>query len=135
MSIKGYYYLHQGQSYLVSDEDFKQISSQVMRGDNVDTHGRTLYPILEDPTPKEIAKGVKKVAATMIRDGNTPTVRWYWAIHEHDGDHFNCVPVGGGLCAYKMVRFFEWNDSVKKWELLPMINQADADQIKVLNSK
>ena len=134
MAVKGYYYKDKDQAFLVSDEDFKEIQKAVMHGCPVDTHGRVLYPIFEEPTPVEKNKNRTRQPAWLIRDGRPPALRWYWQIREHKKAHTGCKPIGDGLCGFKMVRFAEWDETSKKWELMPMINHASSEQEKVLDA-
>jgi len=134
MNAKGYFYTENGQAYMVDKSLAKSINSAILHGLEIDTGGRTLYPILDDPTEQQIRAGNTKTPAWHIRPNSTPTLRWYWQIREHHKSHVGCKPIGDGLCGFKMVRFYDWNASTSKWELLPMINHADSQQEKVLDS-
>ena len=135
MDVKGYYYRDEDQAFLVSDEATKEINRALARGSEVDTGGKTLYPIFSNPTERMLRTGKTKIPAWVIRPDSTPTLRWYWQIQEHKRNHSKCKPIGDGLCGFKMVRYFEWNASTSKWELCPMVNHADSVQEKVLDSK
>lgn len=67
-----------------------------------------------------------------VMDGDK--VQWYWQVREHTKRHHDCKPLGDGLCGFKMVRYEDWNDETKKWELLPMVNHATPEQERVLDS-
>lgn len=134
MRVKGYYYKDKDQAFLVSESDFKAIQKAIMHGLPVDTHGHTLYPIFTDPSEEEIRAKKTKTVAWLIRDGQSPTARWYWQIKEHRKADTGCKTLGGGLCGFKMIRYAQWDDESKKWELLPMLNHADSEQEKVLGA-
>ena len=135
MRAKAYYYKDKDQAFLVSESQKKSIDLDIIHGRPVDTGGKTLYPILEDLTEVDIRAGKTKAIAWIIRNGQSPTARWYWQIQEHRKSHATCHPLGDGLCGFKMVRFYEWNASTSKWELCPMVNHADTLQEQVLDSK
>lgn len=134
MKVKSYYYQDKDQAFLISDSAFREVEKARIHGLSIKTGGYTLYPIFEPPTETEIRLNKTKTPAWLIRDGGCPTVRWYWQIREHKKGHSNCKTLGDGLCGFKMVRFAEWNDEAKKWELLPMVNHADSQQEKVLDT-
>lgn len=134
MRIKGYFYRDKDQAFMVGDATKKAIDAAIMQGQEVDTGGHTLYPIFEPPTDYEIKAGKTKMQAWLIRPNQTPTLRWYWQIREHKKTDNRCKPLGGGLCGFKMIRYMDWNASTSKWELLPMVNHADSEQEKVLDS-
>lgn len=133
--LKGYFYKDKDQAFMVSDSDFKDIQGALMRGEGADTSGRILYPVFDKPTKWEIEQGKARTPAYMVRDGQLPTLRWYWQIREHKRTDHGCIPVGDGLCGFKMVRFMNWNAEKDQWELEPMVNHADSAQEKVLDSK
>lgn len=134
MRAKTYYYKDKGQAFMVSDALLKEINDCVAHGLPVKTNGHTLYPIYEDPTDYEKRTGKTKSPAYVIHDGGAPVIRWYWAIQEHKKAHTQCKSLGDGLCGFKMVRYAEWNETSKKWELLPMVNHASSEQERVLDS-
>ena len=134
MIAKSYYYRDKDQAFLVNEHDVKLINKAVMHGLPVDFTDKTLYPIFDAPTEQEIRAGKTKKPAWKIKPHSCPTVRWYWQIREHKKGHASCKPLGDGLCGFKMVRFYEWNESASKWELLPMINHADSQQEQVLDT-
>ena len=134
MRIKGYYYRDKDQAFLVSEDMKKSIDSALAQSKEVDTGGRTLYPIFDAPSDYEVRAGKTRVAAWCIKPNQTPTLRWYWQIREHKKSDSRCKPLGGGLCGFKMVRYLDWNASASKWELLPMVNHASSEQEKVLDS-
>ena len=134
MKVKGYYYKDKDQVFSVSPATFKDIQKKVAHGLPIQTGGHTLYPILDAPTDYEIKTGKTRIAAWLIRDGSTPAVRWYWQIQEHNKAHATCRTLGDGLCGFKMVRYANWNETSNKWELEPMVNHADPEQEKVLDS-
>lgn len=134
MRAKGYYYMENGQAYMVAESVAKDINKSIAHGLPVDTGGRVIYPIISDPTEREIRAGKAKTAAWVIRPNSSPTLRWYWQIQEHKKSHASCKPIGDGLCGFKMVRFFTWNASAGKWELSPMVNHATPEQEQVLDS-
>lgn len=131
MNIKTYKYEDKGQWYCVTETDLKKIKSGEGEPNYI---GRALYPIYDDPSEKEIEKGKTRIPATVIRDGATPMVRWYWQIREHDKRHHDCTVLGDGLCGFKMIRYLGWNAKEQTWELLPMVNHATPEQEKVLDS-
>jgi hypothetical protein len=133
MIAKTYYYRDKDQAFLVDDDQVKRINKAVMHNLPVNFE-RTLYPIFENPTEKEIRAGKTRRSAWQIRPHSCPTVRWYWQIQEHKKGHTGCKPLGDGLCGFKMVRFYEWNESASKWELSPMVNHADLQQEQVLDN-
>ena len=135
MIAKSYYYRDKDQAFLVDDNEVKKINKALMHGLPVDSIERTLYPIFEEPTEKEIAAGKTTKPAWMIRPHSSPTVRWYWQVQEHKKKHSSCIPLGGGLCGFKMIRYYAWNGSTNKWELSPMVNHADSEQEKVLDNR
>lgn len=130
-----FYYMDKGQAFLVSETDQKEIE-KCMRGNlPVNTHGRTLYPIYDDPSEEDIAKGKTTRVAFVIHDGGFPVARWYWQVSEHKRALPNGYKaLGDGLCASKMVRCMTWNSETKKWELLPMVNHATPEQEQVLDT-
>ena len=131
MNITSYKYQDKGQWYLVSDDDFKKINN----GEGQPAYfGRALYPVYSAPTEKEIEKGKTRMPLVVIRDGVTPTTSWYWQIREHTKRHNTCVPIGDGLCGFKMVRYIDWNANEKAWEIEPMVNHATPEQEKVLDN-
>lgn len=134
MNIKGFFYRDKDQAFLVSDAIAKNIKKAIIRGENIDTGGKILYPIFKDPTEKELRAGKLRTPAWLIRNGSTPTLRWYWQVREHKKADMGCKPLGDGLCGFKMVRFYEWNASASKWELSPMVNHADTQQEQVLDN-
>lgn len=134
MRAKGYYYRDKDQAFMVDERMFKQINHCVTHGLPVSTNGHTLYPILEAPSEQELRKGTPRVPAYAIHDGGVPVIRWYWQIQEHKKAHSGCKSLGDGLCGFKMVRYAEWNETSKKWELLPMVNHASLEQERVLDS-
>lgn len=134
MRIKGYFYRDKDQAFLVDKQLEKDINKAVAHGWTIDTGGKVIYPILDDPSESEIRAGKTKVAAWWIKPNQIPTLRWYWQIQEHHKNHSYCKSLGDGLCGFKMVRFYNWDETSKKWELLPMINHATAEQEKVLDS-
>ena len=134
MKVKGYYYKERDQAFMVSDAVFKDIEKAIAHGLPIDTGGKVLYPMFSEPTEDEIRFNKTRIPAWLIRDGHQPALRWYWQVREHKKLDKGCKPLGGGLCGFKMVRFAEWNDDSKKWELLPMVNHADSSQEKVLDS-
>ena len=129
-----YTYMDKGQAYLVSDEDKREIEKALMGSSPVNTHGRVIYVIPDDPDEDDIRKGKTRCPATIIRDGSLPSVRWYWGVKEHRVADRGCKPFGDGLCGFKMIRYFDWNSESKQWELLPMVNHATPEQEKVLDS-
>lgn len=134
MQPKGYYYRDKDQAYMVDTAMVKQINKAIMHGTPIDTGGKILYPIFGSPSEKDIKAGKTRTPAWLIRPNSIPTLRWYWQIQEHKKAHTGCKPLGDGLCGFKMVRYFDWNTSTGKWELLPMVNHADSVQEKVLDS-
>lgn len=129
-----YTYMDKGQAYLVSDEDKREIEKALMGSSPVNTHGRVIYVIPDDPDEDDIRKGKTRCPAAIIRDGALPSVRWYWGVKEHRATDRGCKTFGDGLCGFKMVRYFGWNSETKKWELLPMVNHATPEQEKVLDA-
>ncbi len=135
MRVKDYFYRDKDQAFLVSDSVKKGIEKALAHGLPVDTGGKVLYPIFENPSEQDVRAGKTREAAWQIRPDNCPTLRWYWQIQEHKKAHVGCKPLGDGLCGFKMVRFYDWNAESGKWELCPMVNHADSAQEKVLDSK
>lgn len=134
MSVKGYYYQERGQSFMVADSVRKAVDKAIAHGLPVETGGHTLYPIFADPTAEELRAGKTRKPAWHIRNGHTPTLRWFWQVKEHHKADISCKRLGDGLCGIRMVRFYEWNESTRAWELMPMVNHADSQQEKVLDS-
>lgn len=134
MKVKGYFYKERGQTFMVADNVKKMIDKAVTHGTPVDTGGKVLYPLFEAPSEFDIRAGNMKKPAWIIRPGCSPTLRWYWQVQEHRRGHTYCKTLGDGLCGFKMVRFYEWNESTSAWELCPMVNHADSQQEKVLDS-
>jgi len=134
MRANGYYYMENGQAYMVAESVAKDINKAIAHGLPVDTGGHALYPIMPEPTEREIRAGKAKTAAWLIRPNSSPALRWYWQIQEHKKNHASCKPLGDGLCGFKMVRFFTWNATTSKWELCPMVNRATPEQEQVLDS-
>lgn len=62
-------------------------------------------------------------------------VDWYWQVREHKASDFGCEQIGNGLCAVKVIRYEDWNEAAKRWELEPMVNAATPEQCEVLNGK
>lgn len=135
MKVKAYYYKKDGQAFMVDDALKKQIDDAIMHGLEANNSDYTLYPIFEAPTEREIRAGKTKEAVWLIRPHSTPTLRWYWQVQEHKNKHTSCKVLGDGLCAFKMVRYAEWNAVSNKWELLPMVNHASIEQERVLDNK
>lgn len=128
-----FYYMEKGQAYLISEEDRREVERAILGSRPVNTHGRVLYPIYDEPSPLDKQNGRQRMAM-MIHDGQLPTLRWYWQVREHKNNHHGCKSLGDGLCGFKMVRYMTWNDDTKKWELLPMINHATPEQEQVLDA-
>lgn len=135
MKVKAYYCKKDGQAFMVDDALKKQIDHAIMHGLEANNSDYTLYPIFEAPSEQEIRAGKTKEAVWLIRPHSTPTLRWYWQVQEHKKKHTACKVLGDGLCAFKMVRYAEWNAVSNKWELLPMVNHASTEQERVLDNK
>lgn len=130
-----FYYLDKGQAYLVSNDDCEAIIKALRGAKPVNTHGRTIYPILDPPTDRELAQGKTSRVAFVIHDGGLPVARWYWQVHEvRKGQHGAYKSLGDGLCAVKVVRYQDWNADTNKWELRPMVNHATPEQEQVLDA-
>lgn len=134
MIAKSYFYRDKDQAFLADDAEVKKINKAIMHGLPVNSIGKTLYPIFDAPTEREMREGKIRRPAWQIKPHSCPTVRWYWQIQEHKKNHTGCKPLGDGLCGFKMVRFYEWNESASKWELSPMVNHADSQQEQVLDT-
>lgn len=134
MRAKGYYYRDKDQAFVVDPQKVKEINHAIMHGLPVDTGGRVLYPILDAPSEFQKRTGKTKTESWLINHNSSPTLRWYWQIQEHKKGHTGCKPLGDGLCGFKMVRYAQWDEASKKWELLPMLNHATSEQEKVLDS-
>lgn len=134
MLMKAYYYKKDGQAYMVDERTKKKIDKAIIHGIEANDSDYTLYPIFNDPSEKDIRAGNTKKPVWLIRPHSIPTLRWYWQIQEHKKAHTGCKPLGDGLCGFKMVRYAEWNGSTSSWELLPMVNHADSEQEKVLDT-
>ena len=128
-----FYFMEKGQAYLISQEDAREVEKAILGSRPVCTHGRTIYPIYDEPSPLDKQNGKTRIAL-VIHDGQLPTVRWYWQIREHTSKHHGCKVLGDGLCGFKMVRCMNWNDDTKKWELLPAVNHATPEQEQVLDA-
>jgi hypothetical protein len=135
MRVKAYYYKKDGQAFMVDEMLKKQIDKAIAHGMEANDSDDTLYPIFDTPSEHELRAGKTKEAVWLIRPHSTPTLRWYWQVQEHKKKHSECKQIGDGLCAFKMVRYAEWNADSKKWELLPMVNHASAEQEQVLDNK
>ncbi len=131
-----YFYEQQGQKYMLSESETRLVEKCLRGNSPVATNGRTLYAVpTAQPSASDIRDGKTTRAAVVIRNNGLPTVRWYWRVREHKVAHRGCTPFGDGLCAFKMVRYFNWNDETGKWELLPAVNHATPEQEKVLDRK
>lgn len=131
MKIKSFKYEDKGQWYLIDDDEAKRLMGGAGES-NQSNH--TLYPIFDAPTKAEIAASKTRTPAWLIRPYGRPAVRWYWQVREHRKKHEGCKVLGDGLCAFKMVRYYDWNDETNEWELLPMVNHATPEQEKVLDT-
>ena len=131
MKVKSYKYEDKGQWYLIDDDETERINRGV---GEPNASNRTLYPIFDSPTKDEISAGKTTTPAWLIRPYGRPAVRWYWQVREHSKKHQTCKLLGNGLCAFKMVRYYDWNDDTNEWELLPMVNHATPEQEKVLDT-
>ena len=134
MRAKAYYYKKDGQAYMIDESLTKAVNKAIAHGLEANNSDYTLYPIFEAPSEQDIRAGKTKEAVWLIRPHSTPTLRWYWQVQEHKKKHTACKVLGDGLCAFKMVRYAEWNETSKKWELLPMVNHASLEQERVLDS-
>lgn len=135
MNIKGFYYFVDGKAYMVSDTDFKKIQKDFLGARPVNTNGRTLYPVFDDPSDADIKSHKTRMKAWLVRDGMMPTIRWYWQVCEtpkNAGSAYKAL--GDGLSGFKMVRYLDWNQDTKKWELLPMVNHATPEQEVILDA-
>lgn len=135
MNFKGFVYKENGQTYLVSGSVAEELKRNIMMSRECYTGGKVLFPVLEDIKADEI-NPTKRFPALILRDGELPRVRTYWRIMEHDPKkHGHCKLLGDGLCVSNVVRYINWNDTTKKWEMEPMINAASKDQLQVLKQQ
>lgn len=126
-----FFYKQAGAAYVVSDADRASIMADIMASRPVDTAGRTLYVMYDEP--QNAVDAATPRPATVIRDGSHPSHRWYWQVREHHRTHHRCRELGGGLCATKMVRYMDWDAATRSWKLQPMVNHATPEQEKVLD--
>lgn len=126
---RAWYYVENGKKVLLSDAVNRDVNHENLIGE-VRTGGRVLYPVQLPPAMTERHRR----PATCIRDGGCESVMWYWQVCEHDKRHYDCtiLDANGGLCGRRMVRYLNWNQSAKQWEIEPMVNAATDSQIRLL---
>lgn len=135
MKVIGYYYLERGQQFKVDDATAAEINRRIMVGDRTDSGTKTYYPIFGAPSDKDIREGKTSIAAWRYVHGEQ-YARWYWQVCSHTKRHSRChmLDHASGLCGMKVLRYLDWNDAKKQWEVRPMVNHATPEQEKVLDS-
>lgn len=125
-----WYYIESGKKVMLDLSVCEKINKENREG-CVKTGGRIIYPVV----PKPKLRDFHRKPATLIRDGQAESVRWYWQICEHKNNHYNChmIDPNCGLCARKVLRYINWNMGANRWELEPMVNAATKEQLKVLD--
>lgn len=121
-----YLYENNGQWTRTDKNLTKDINNHVFRHKGrFDTCGHSFYPQWTKPTDPEQIRTAWMVDASGYQVARTGTVQ-----RDHDRTHRFCKTIGNGECLIQVIRKLRYDPSVRMWVLLPLKDEAGAENTK-----